>query len=84
MGMTCAEPASLCVSASDLTMPGSCDAISTFTLPALGRQAGAGAHDFGASTYPDVPNITLDGTSTDSLGFGPAAPTPGAGDFDAK
>ena len=84
MGMTCAEPASLCVSAADLTMPGACDAISTFTLPALGREAGAGAHEFGASSYPDMPNIVLDGTPTDSLGFGPTAPTPGVGDFDAK
>jgi len=84
MGMTCAETASLCVSASDLTMPGSCDAISAFTLPALGREAGAGAHEFGASGYPDMPNITLDGTPTDSLGFGPAAPPRGVGDFDAQ
>jgi hypothetical protein len=34
-----------------------------------------------ASRYPDEPNLTLDGTSSDGLGFGPVAPTPGAGDF---
>ena len=46
-------------------------------------RAGAGAHEFGASRYPDEPNITLDGTTSDSLYFGPLAPTAGAGDFDA-
>jgi hypothetical protein len=85
MGATCRDQAALCVSASDLTAAGSCDAIASFTLPALGRRAGAGAHVFGASTYPTAPNITLDGTASDSLGFGPAtAPTPGVGDFDAR
>jgi hypothetical protein len=85
MGMTCGEPAMLCVAAADLSAPGSCDSLATFSIPALGRKAGAGAHAFGASTYPSPPNITLDGTSSDSLGFGPAdAPTPGVADFDAR
>ncbi|HMG22813.1 MAG TPA: hypothetical protein VK607_15875 [Kofleriaceae bacterium] len=85
MGQTCRDQATLCVSASDLTATGACDAIASFTVPALGRKAGAGAHVFGASGYPATPNITLDGTATDSLGFGPAtAPTDGVGDFDAR
>jgi hypothetical protein len=84
MGATCQDRSTLCASAGDLTAPGACDAIASFTLPALGRRAGAGAHAFGASHYPDAPTIALDGTSTDSLGFGPAtAPTAGVGDFDA-
>lgn len=83
MGATCNEAAMFCVSAADLTTPGACGSPG-YTLPALGRDAGAGAHEFGASWYPDEPNITLDGTPTDSLGFGPIAPTLGAGDFDAQ
>jgi hypothetical protein len=84
MGATCQDPSTLCVSAGDLTAAGACDAITSFTVPALGRKAGAGAHAFGASGYPGMPNVTLDGTATDSLGFGPAtAPTDGVGDFDA-
>jgi hypothetical protein len=85
MGETCRDEATLCVSAGDLTAPGACGGIAAFTLPALGRRAGAGAHVFGASQYPAAPNITLDGTPGDSLGFGPGtAPTEGVGDFDAK
>jgi hypothetical protein len=83
MGATCNARATTCVSAADLTTPASCGA-SSYVVPALGRRAGAGAHDFGASAYPDVPNLTLDGTSSDALHFGPTEPTPGAGDFDAK
>jgi len=84
MGATCNTPATLCVDATDLTTPSTCDAISTLTIPALGRDAGAGAHVFGASQYPAMPNIRLDGTATDSLGFGPAeTPTAGVADFDA-
>jgi hypothetical protein len=83
MGMSCNEAADLCVSAADLTQPGSCGAIETFGMPALGRMAGAGAHEFGASSYPAVPNITLDGTGTDSLHFGPGdVPTAGVNSFD--
>jgi len=76
MGETCNVPATLCADATDLASPGTCDALAP-TLPAIGRRAGAGAHVFGASAYPDTPNVTLDGTATDSLGFGPSAPTPG-------
>lgn len=84
MGTTCNTVGSLCVAAADLAPGASCDALPAFELPALGREAGAGAHEFGASMYPDSPNILLDGTADDSLGFGPTAPTAGVGDFDAE
>jgi hypothetical protein len=77
MGATCNTRATACVSATDLSTTDGCT--QTFALPALGRQAGSGAHEFGASTYPDVLAITLDGTDTDSLHFGPEAPTAGVG-----
>ena len=80
MGTTCNARATACVLASDLSTTDGCT--QAFTLPPLGRQAGAGAHDFGASTYPDTPNVTLDGTDTDSLHFGPEAPTAGVGNLD--
>jgi hypothetical protein len=82
MGATCNARAYACVSASDLSTTGD-TCTQTYTLPALGRNAGAGAHEFGASTYPDTPNITLDGTGSDSLHFGPEAPTAGVGDLNA-
>jgi hypothetical protein len=84
MGTTCNDPLRLCVSADDLTAPGTCATPAAYVLPALGRTAGAGAQTFAASCYPGVPNITLDGTEADSLHFGPLAPTDGAGDFDAR
>lgn len=83
MGTTCNAPASLCVSASDLDTAATCGS-ADYLLPAIGRRAGAGAHEFGASRYPAVPNLTLDGTSHDALYFGPVAPTLGAGSVDAK
>ena len=83
MGSSCNERATLCVSSADLEMPAMCTSPAPYLMPAIGRRAGAGAHVFGASRYPDAPNITLDGTTSDSLYFGPKAPTPGAGDFDA-
>jgi hypothetical protein len=83
MGATCDDVATLCANASDLSAATACDAVSTFALPPLGRQAGSGSHVFGASLYPATPNIVLDGTATDSLGFGPgSAPTDGVGEFD--
>lgn len=81
MGATCNARATACVSASDLATPATCTP--SYALPALGRQAGAGAHEFGASAYPDAPSVTLDGTDADSLHFGPETPTAGAGNFDA-
>ena len=77
MGSTCNTRATACVSATDLSTTDGC--APSFALPALGRNAGAGAHQFGASDYPDTLDVTLDGTDTDSLHFGPEAPTAGVG-----
>jgi len=82
MGETCNEPATLCVDAVDLETPGTCEPPPPFTLVAVGRLAASGSHESGVSPYPDVPNIVLDGTVTDSLHFGPETPTEGAGDFE--
>jgi hypothetical protein len=84
MGSSCNDRATFCSSATDLDMPSTCASPAPYLMPAIGRRAGAGAHEFGVSRYPEAPNITLDGTMTDSLYFGPQAPTPGAGDFDEK
>ena len=73
----------LCVSGSDLDMQAMCTSPAPYLLPAIGRRAGAGAHEFGVSYYRDAPNINLDGTTSDSLYFGPQAPTPGPDNFDA-
>jgi hypothetical protein len=80
MGTTCLPSASVCVSASDLTAQTQCPAPS-FGLPAVGRMAGAGPNGtFAASLYgSDI--VLLNGTGTDSLAFGPAAPTPGVAEF---
>lgn len=81
MGTTCNARTTACVTATDLATTDSCTP--SYALPAIGRHAGAGAHQFGASAYPDAPNVTLDGTASDSLHFGPETPTASAGDFDA-
>jgi hypothetical protein len=77
MGATCNARATLCVSATDLATPVPCGS-SSYALPALGRHAGAGAHAFGISAYPDTANVTLDGTGSDSLHFGPRRRPPGS------
>jgi hypothetical protein len=92
MGTTCGAVDSLCVAASDLTTPGTCadgTALTTFDLPAIGREAVAGSDvppinggTFAASQYPaSGANVTLNGTASDALAFGPAAPTAGVGSF---
>jgi hypothetical protein len=89
MGTTCNAAASLCVSASDLATPGTCDAITSFTVPAIGRKSVTGSDVepinggvFADSAYPDSgANVTVDGTGTDDLAFGPSAPTDGVGAF---
>ncbi|HEX7703361.1 MAG TPA: hypothetical protein VF403_21625 [Kofleriaceae bacterium] len=81
MGETCRDTSTLCVSASDLTMPGTCASAPIMQTTAVGRHAGGGAHMFGASTYPAMPNVTLDGSETDSLHFGPSAPSDGVASF---
>ena len=83
MGMTCNDTETLCVSAADLTTAGTCGAsLTTFALPAIGREASVGtSQSFGASAYPggDADTIVLNGTATDSLNFGPSTPTTGVG-----
>lgn len=85
MGATCLDTSTLCVEASDLTTPASCEsAITTFATPALGRKAFTGkSQGFGASLYPGGASnqVTLDGTSADSLRFGPTSPTSGVAAF---
>jgi hypothetical protein len=79
--VSCAEPATLCASAADVTQPGTCDAaLETFALAPLGRMASAGATGtLGASGYPGEPSnvVNLDGTASDSVSFGPRSPTAG-------
>ncbi len=82
MGESCNDRTTLCVDATDLETPATCDPAPSFTLVAVGRQAATGSHVSGVSDYPDVPNILLDGTVTDSLHFGPESPTEGVGDFE--
>jgi hypothetical protein len=81
MGTTCNEPATACVSASDVLAPGTCGlVVEKFVLGALGRVASAGATGpLAASGYPGEPlnGILLDGSATDSTTFGPTAPTAG-------
>jgi len=96
MGTTCDATGTLCIEASDLSTPATCDAsIMSFALPAFGRVASTGPnaggpgapHDAGAtwgpSAYPggSADTIVLDGTSTDSLRFGPTAPSAGVTSF---
>ncbi len=83
MGATCNETASLCVAASDVATLVACPSDS-FALPALGRAATSGPNGtWGSSQYPGSGSdaVVLNGTSSDSLSFGPSAPTPGVSDF---
>jgi hypothetical protein len=94
MASVCGPVADLCVAASDVTTPVSCSpALQSFVLPALGRvssigpNAGGPGVDAGSnaawapSEYPGgaANSITLDGTSSDSIHFGPTSPTAGVG-----
>jgi len=85
MGESCLTMSTLCVAASDVTTPGICSAeLAMFTSRALGRTAVSGSNGaMGASQYPGKTDntITLNGTATDSLGFGPSAPSVGVGDL---
>jgi hypothetical protein len=91
---TCGAAQTVCASAAALATPGSCaGSVTSFALTPLGREqttgpnaAGPGnppnpsAFD-GASGYPGgaADTIVLNGTTSDSLHFGPAEPTPGVG-----
>ena len=83
MGATCNSTETLCVAATDLTTAGTCGtSLTTFALPAIGRQTVTGtSQTFAASQYPGGSDnaIVLDGTATDSLNFGPTTPTAGVG-----
>lgn len=94
MATTCAAVDTFCASASDVTSPAACNS-TTFELPALGRVSSTGPNAGGpghagtpgatwaASQYPGGMSntITLDGTPSDSLAFGPTSPTPGVSEF---
>ena len=82
MGASCNEPATACVSASDVLVSGTCGlVVEKFALGALGRMASSGATGtLAASGYPGEPLnvILLDGSAADSVMFGPGAPVAGA------
>ena len=92
---TCTSVGTVCVAASDLTSAGTCDGLENFAIPPMGRTSSRGPHSGGPgndagpdgmwspSRYPgdSADTITLDGTSTDSLHFGPTEPTAGATKF---
>lgn len=82
MGETCNDRAEVCVEAADLETVATCEPPPAFALRPIGRLAATGSHESGLSDYPDLPSIVLDGTVTDSLHFGPEAPTEGVGDFE--
>jgi len=65
MGATCNAVDTLCVAASDVTTPGTC---------------GAALTTFALPAL-DRTDLTLDGTASDDLHFGPTEPTSGAGTF---
>lgn len=94
MASSCVASGAVCVSPTDLTTEMSCEgSATTFALAPLGRVSTPGPHAGGPgvdagpnpmwapSEYPGGAQngVTLDGTSSDSLHFGPTAPTPGAG-----
>ena len=84
-GATCGAVDTLCVLASDAATATTCSgAVTAFALGAFGRKAATGAHESAASLYPAAPNVTLDGTATDAVHFGPTVPTPGVGALGGK
>jgi hypothetical protein len=66
---------------------GICSASSPFShTTAVGistgtHTSGQGGASFGPSTYPSTTNVTLNGTSTDSVHFGPTSPPSGVAQF---
>lgn len=89
MGTTCVDSDSICLSATDATTTGTCSTeLSTFALPSLGRKTVASTASlvvgsWAVSKYPasaPTGNLTLNGTATDDIHFGPSVPTTGAGD----
>lgn len=91
MGTTCSALQSLCVSAGDATTPSTCAApLTTFTLTPIGRQtvpstAPVVNGNWAVSQYPAAaPYLLFNGTSSDSIHFGPTGPTSGAGNLMAS
>ncbi len=84
----CGAVDTLCVAANDATTSSTgCVAagLTTFDLPAMGRAATTSSTGgtWPASEYPGGASdtVVLDGTSSDTLHFGPMSPTPGVGRF---
>jgi hypothetical protein len=88
MSATCLAIDTLCVAADDVTTPATCEEpLTTWEIDSLGREAApssgiasepAKPETWGASTYPaSGPNVTLDGSDTDDMHFGPTEPTAG-------
>ncbi len=79
-GEICGEPEDLCLNANTLAVSPECTgSLQAFTLRPIGRDAAVGAHISGASQYPSPTNVSLKGTDTDSLHFGPTAAIAGVG-----
>ncbi len=91
---TCGAAQTVCASAADLTTPGTCSgSLTSLAITPLGREQTTGPNAAGpgnppnpsafysASAYPGdaADTILLNGTTSDSLHFGPLAPTPGVG-----
>jgi len=83
---TCAATDTACVEASDVTVyTTGCDtsSVSDFSLTALGREESYGWQTIAASQYPggSENTVVLDGTSTDTLHFGPTGMVSGVTEF---
>lgn len=71
-----------CVGATDLAASTACSiAIKAYDLTAIGRKMASGSMTHGSSFYPPIANVTFDGTTSDSIHFGPIVATPGVGDL---
>jgi len=82
----CQATDSACVEADDVTVyTTGCDtsSVSTFALPALGRQESFGSETIPPSQYPGGSENIIDitGDSSDSLRFGPTGIVAGVGQF---
>lgn len=89
MGSSCNTVDTLCVAASDASASGTCSSsLQTFELPAMGRKSVVSlasllnGSPWAASAYPaSGANITLNGTASDDIYFGPTSPTEGVGNI---
>lgn len=90
MGTTCNAIDTACVSSANISNAGTCGStLTTFSLAALGRKTATGTNTgtvpiatWAATQYPSTPGtVTLNGTATDDLYFGPLTATTGVGAF---